>query len=589
MRKTFRIMAVTLALAAFALVGAAIGSAGMASSMAADLGICPGGAVSFGAQPVYAAAKPALSAKGATMSPGTEMKLRVKNAKGKVVWKTSNSMVVRVIKLKGKFHQTAVLKAGPLTGDCVIRARSGGKVLKCRVTVAPDQEKDREIEIRDLSASSVDLTADIKAGQTEDPDSAAPQAEIFNDSAADFSVKLLQQTVKEEAAKAAKAGGAAGNTGSGTKEPANVLISPQSVMTALSMTENGAAGTTLKEMEKTLAGTDKTGAARLTGDQFDQYLGAMNTRLTGIDPGHVIYTAANSIWAKQGYVQVKDSFLQKNKTRHQAAFYEAPFDEQTVTDINNWVYNNTRNMIDKIIGELTDDNRMLLINTIAFEGKWEIPFGDHQVDKNGEFTAASGNKQKVTMLSERIGTDLKPYIQVAGGDGFVKHYKGSEIAFVGLLPPKGMSVDEYVASLSGQEFRKGWSERSNAFEVDLKLPQFKLDYDTSMKDTLQEMGIRIAFTDDADFSQMIVPTAETEAVKISDVLHKTHIEVDKDGTKAAAATAVIIDKAATAFPPKKPPVKEVYLDKPFVYALVDTQTGIPLFLGTMNSMADAAM
>ena len=83
---------------------------------------------------------------------------------------------------------------------------------------------------------------------------------------------------------------------------------------------------------------------------------------------------------------------------------------------------------------------------------------------------------------------------------------------------------------------------------------------------------------------MIIPTAKTEAAKISDVLHKTHIELDRNGTKAAAVTAVIVDKATSIGPGNPPPVKQVYLDKPFVYALVDTETGIPIFLGTMNSM-----
>lgn len=556
MRKMFRNYVTALILIAFVVTGTV--------------------AVGAAAQPAFAAAKPALAAKKITMDAGMQATLRVKHPGKKIKWISDNPFLVEIIKTKGKFHQTAVLRAADKSGTCVIRAKAGKKLLKCTVTVNFDPNA--KIEIRDISDTSVDLTKGLSQGEPVTADPASDEGKIFNEAAADFAVKLMQQTLSQEAAKAQAQG--SGNTG----EPVNVLISPQSVMTALAMTGNGAANGTLSAMEKTLAGTAANGQPRLTEEQFDQYLSLMNKRLTSIDPQHVIYTEANSIWARKDYVDVKQSFLQKNKDRHNASFYEAPFDSQTVADINNWVYNNTRNMIDKIISELSEDCRMILINTIAFEGKWAEPFYDGQVDDKGTFTTASGTKQDAVMLKGRMHSDAKPYIQVAGGDGFVRNYVGGEIAFVGILPPEGTSVDKFVAGLSGQDFIKAWAERSDVYDVDMKLPEFKLDYFTSMTDPLKAMGMGVAFTDFADFSEMIIPTAQTEAAKISDVLHKTHIELDRNGTKAAAVTAVIVDKATSIGPGNPPPVKQVYLDKPFVYALVDTETGIPIFLGTMNSM-----
>ena len=112
--------------------------------------------------------------------------------------------------------------------------------------------------------------------------------------------------------------------------------------------------------------------------------------------------------------------------------------------------------------------------------------------------------------------------------------KAGKIAFVGILPPKGESIDHFIAGLNGSSFISAWNSRKNAV-INLSLPEFSYDYSTEMADSLNELGIREAFTDDADFSNMAIPTPETPGLKISKVLHKTHIEVYAKGTKAAAA------------------------------------------------------
>ncbi|MBR4090031.1 MAG: proteinase inhibitor I4 serpin, partial [Mogibacterium sp.] len=155
---------------------------------------------------------------------------------------------------------------------------------------------------------------------------------------------------------------------------------------------------------------------------------------------------------------------------------------------------------------------------------------------------------------------------------------GRQIAFVGLLPPEGSSADKYLQGISGSDFVSAWNSRTVRL-LDISVPEFKYDYDASMADPLRKMGMVSAFSTSADFSGMIYPDLSTPGIHIDDVIHKTHIELDKNGTKAAAATAVIM-KAGSVM--REEEAIEVHLDRPFVYALVDTKTGIPLFAGILR-------
>ena len=267
---------------------------------------------------------------------------------------------------------------------------------------------------------------------------------------------------------------------------------------------------------------------------------------------------------------------------HDASFFLAPFDSTTVTDMNNWVYNNTRNMIEKIIDALETDDKMVVINTIAFEGDWEEPFTDGQVDTKGKFTPQTGSQQTVNMLSDMLDNQLKPYIEVAGAPGFVKYYKGRNIALCAILPPQGTNIDTFIQSLSGSNFINAWKNRNDTYKVEIKIPEFKYDYGRSLAGILQSMGMQTAFTDDADFSGIIGEGSVVQGLKLGDVLHKTHIELDRNGTKAAAVTAVVMKEGSVM--PGQIQTKKIYLNRPFVYALVDCETGIPLFIGVVKKV-----
>ena len=502
--------------------------------------------------PAFAASKAKLTKTKVTVRTGDKTKLTVKKANKKVRWTTSDKKKVSIVRKTGKYKQTVVLKAGKKTGSCWIKAKVGKKTLKCKVTVKKKAGQAGP-EVLPLSDSSVDLAK----GYSFSPAADTGSSDAFDQAYTDFAVRLLQATLKEDTA-----GG-------------NVLISPDSVMTALTMTENGAGGKTLEEMQKTLTGT-------VSPAEANEYLFRMHSRLAGSK--EVIYTNSNSIWAREGLIKAAPAFLQTNKRYFNASFYEAPFNEETVSDMNRWVYNNTRNKIKQIIDPasgLSGDARLVLINAVAFEGAWPRPLTSVDAASEKVFTCADQTEQTVNML-KGSGTS---YLKLAGGRGFCENYANGEVAFMGLLPPEGMSARDYAAKLTAADLRAAWKDRKEpAGGVIFHVPQFSYDYDASMKDVLIGMGMEQAFTGNADFSAMVDPDGPDpeQTLLISDVLHKTHISLDEIGTQASAATAVIMEKATSIMDPPQP--ERVYLDRPFVYGLIDTKTGNPLFLGIVEKI-----
>ena len=233
-------------------------------------------------------------------------------------------------------------------------------------------------------------------------------------------------------------------------------------------------------------------------------------------------------------------------------------------------------MIDKIIDELSPEAVACLINAITFEGKWTEQYDESQVDDKGIFTNAKGEEQKAVML---LGTE-DYYLSDSKTDGFIKYYEGGKFAFMAMLPHKDISVSDYIEELNGGDILSLYNNRERAI-VYTKIPEFTYDYSSTLNAPLYEMGIKDAFSKElADFSNMA--QMEDFNIFISEILHKTHIELDRNGTRAAAVTAVIMECAAAAVPSYD--IKEVYLDRPFVYAIIDRETGIPVFLGALNEL-----
>lgn len=345
------------------------------------------------------------------------------------------------------------------------------------------------------------------------------------------------------------------------KSGENTLISPLSVLCALAITANGAEGETLEQMETVLG---------MTTEELNLYLYSYVRSLPQGEKYKL--SLANSIWfTEDESFTVNRDFLQTNADYYGADIYKAPFNDQTCRDINNWVDQNTDGMIPNILNQISPEAVMYLINALAFEAEWMDVYEENQV-RDGEFTKEDGGRQDVTFLygSENV------YLEDEKATGFMKRYIGGKYAFVAMLPKEGISVSEYVESLDGATLNAMLSKPEYT-TVHTSIPKFETEYQVEMSDILKEMGMPRAFEPaQAEFAGL--GTSTKGGVYISRVVHKTFISVGEKGTKAGAATMVEMN-CGSSMPPQEP--KEVYLDRPFVYMLIDCENNIPFFIGTM--------
>lgn len=344
----------------------------------------------------------------------------------------------------------------------------------------------------------------------------------------------------------------------------NTFISPYSVMQALAMTANGADNNTKAEMEKVLGG--------MSIEKLNEYLYTQRTNQSNDE--NCKLNIANSIWYRNApdLFTVLPEFLQKNADYYDASAYCSPFDDTTVKDINNWVSKKTDKMIPELINEIDPKTIMYLINAIAFDAEWECKYSGYDVSDHGRFTAYDGTSQKVRMMSSMESQ----YLEDENATGFYKNYKGGRYAFAALLPNEGMTVSEYINTLTPESLYNTLSNPQKK-TVDAAIPKFSYDYDVEFKDILSKMGMSEAFDrKNADFTKMVISQYN---VYINRVLHKTHIDVFEEGTKAAAVTAVEMARESCWLYDEA-----VHLNRPFVYCIVDTQTSLPVFIGAVTSI-----
>ena len=341
----------------------------------------------------------------------------------------------------------------------------------------------------------------------------------------------------------------------------NTLISPLSVLVALSMTANGADNETLSQMEAVLG---------MPIDQLNTWISTYMANLPEEEKYKL--SLANSIWfTDDERFTVNQDFLQTNADYYGADIYRAPFDDDTCKDINKWVKDNTDGLIKNILDQIPKEAVMYLINALAFDAEWQDIYFESQV-REGEFTTENGEKRNVDMMY----SEENKYLEDKHATGFIKYYKDRKYAFAALLPKEGTTVSEYIASLDGEHLNNLLTNAKSAF-VNTSIPKFETEYDVEMSAVLSGMGMPDAFSGaTADFSKLGHSTAGN--IFINRVLHKTFISVDDRGTKAGAATVVEMnDECALIIEDPK----QVFLDRPFVYMLIDCETNQPFFIGTM--------
>ena len=345
------------------------------------------------------------------------------------------------------------------------------------------------------------------------------------------------------------------------KPKQNVFVSPLSVFLALQMAENGAASATRVAMRKTL------GLPAGDPAESNASTAAMQAQLT--TQSSVTLAIANALWADRhwtlnpDYVKLCDSQFH---ARAASLDFSSP---KAAAEINDWVKNATKGKIaDIVTTDAVRQSAVILTNAVYFAGGWSSEFPAAQTE-NAPFHLADGSTLSVPMMHH--GRLTGAYRAGSNFEGALLRYKQSGIFFLALLPNAGSSPRELVDSLNPDVISNAPSE----FDLELKLPRFQMDFSMSMADPLKRIGMEPAFrSGEADFSPM-----GSKQFFLSDVIHKTRLEVDEKGTVAAAATGVVM-RATAMMAPR--PIKTLVFDRPFALFLGDAQTGALLFAGAIE-------
>ena len=352
-----------------------------------------------------------------------------------------------------------------------------------------------------------------------------------------------------------------------SSDETNVFVSPLSVNMALSMTMNGAAGQTLDEMKEALR------AKNYSLDAINKYNKSLREALLKVDPTTNI-AIANSIWYRHT-LTVKKDFIAVNKDCYDAEVKSLDFNSSNaVKQINNWVSDKTNKKIPKIIQDISAQTMMYLINATYFKGVWKLKFKKSDTQDEDFYPEGGLNRYKVNMMKQ---TDRFFYNEDEHCRYLKMTYGNMAFSMIVMLPQDGSTVDDVVGSLNGETWHNAM--RMQSYEVNLRFPRFKAECEYQMEESiLPDMGMIIPFTDFADFSGISdVP------LFISKVIHKTFVEVNEEGTEAAAVTSVGMDLTSVG-PPPPGTIIDYTVNKPFAFAICENSTGVILFVGKMGEI-----
>lgn len=365
---------------------------------------------------------------------------------------------------------------------------------------------------------------------------AAPQTS-FSEASASFAVKLLRMCYDSTE---------------------NLVLSPYSAMAALSLTANGAQGETLAQMEAVLG---------LPAD-------ALNEAFRSAPMGQEA-VSANSVWIHETpLLSVKEPFLQAVTENYDAQTYRAAFDAQTVADINAWVAEHTDGRITQMLDSIPDNTMLFLLNALAFDAHWAKEY-TAQDCKEGDFFTADGSVQTAQYLCGKEAY----YLDDGMATGFLKDYAGSRYRFVALLPNEGVSMQDYLASLTGESLLRTVQNAEQA-QVAVQLPKLRVQSEKELNEVLSAMGMPLAFDcENADLTG--IAEIGGSRLYVSSVLQKTSLTVDEAGTQASASTQVTVQVRGAARS-----TRSVTLNRPFVMAVYDNETQTFLFLGVIHEIQE---
>ena len=349
------------------------------------------------------------------------------------------------------------------------------------------------------------------------------------------------------------------------RENENIMISPVSVSLAMAMVYNGATGATREDMARAL------NVQGLELDRLNKNNLALLYYLTSADP-ELTVNIANSIWMLEDF-KFSEAFVATVKNDYQAEAKKLDFaDPKSADVINKWVNDKTRGTIDQIVTPPIDSQTiMFLINAVYFKGSWTSPF-ETELTSEQAFNLVDGQTVTVPTMYQSGSFD---YLKSSGFQALRLPYgEDEQMAMVLFLPDQNTSLSEFQNQLN-QDNWSNWQAHFEAKAGTLMLPKFTMEYEKSLNQVLAELGMGIAFEPGkADFSGLAAAAADD--IYISNVKHKTFIEVDETGTEAAAVTSVEV--GTTSMPAYD---FELNFDRPFFYAIEDSETGAIVFMGAV--------
>lgn len=339
----------------------------------------------------------------------------------------------------------------------------------------------------------------------------------------------------------------------------NIMISPLSISQALTMTWNGAEGDTRVGMELAME------MSGLTKDEIND----LNRQLVNallVHDKDVILNIANSIWYRDDFTVLPD-FIKVNQDYYSAEVRALDFSDPGTKDvINAWVYDKTNRKIEKIVDEIKPESFMFLINAIYFKGDWRYEF-DKKKTYDGDFFLSPEQSVIVPMMTGELNArsfrnELFSAVELPYG-------KGNWSMFI-LLPAPDKKVGDIVDQMNEDQWNQWMKDFVDAGEVTVHLPRFTFSYNTSLKDVLIAMGMDLAFSSEADFTGIL----SEGGILISDVKHKTFVEVNEEGTEAAAVTSVEMELTS---------VGEYFkVDRPFLFMIAEKSSNTILFAGKVS-------
>lgn len=343
-----------------------------------------------------------------------------------------------------------------------------------------------------------------------------------------------------------------------SRDEKNIVVSPVSAYLALLLAAQGAEGETLAQFEG------------LLGMSKEEMTAAYATLMKAFaeDGGAKI---ANSAWVDERFA-IREEYLEDLGESMQAEIFRQTLSTDTGrAAINDWIEDRTEGMLpDFLSRNLPEETGMALINAVYLKAQWRLPF-DEDATQALDFTLESGEKVQADFLSSH---GYEYYINSDGAEGVMLFYRDSKLAFVALRPTAG-TLKEFASGLTAERL-KACIDSAESRMMDLKMPKFEVEYSASLGDLLRDLGLTDAFDPDAaDFSAM----SEADQLYISGILQKVKVIVNEQGTEAAAATMIAYAAGAMLEPPE--PI-ELTLDTPYLYAIVDVESGVPLFIGCMD-------